>query len=260
LARKFVADDDDLFSRLIFSDEATFHTSGKINKHNCRVWGTQKPQRIIEHERDSPKVNVSCALSQRKLYGPFFFIEATVTGHSYLDMLELWLMPQLRQGLDDDFIFQQDGAPPHFHNAVRAYLNTEMFDRWIGISFKVCRGSLYAVMWLVVEPREFNLPTLSQRRITYVSEKLPCKYGVHSEEYLRIRTSVNWTKTGLDLTSDTKKASLMRQLGQEVSRAIDVAQSADSLGCSSGAMFGVGLDPTLVSLNGFVRGFPQPWD
>ncbi|KAJ4440693.1 hypothetical protein ANN_08841 [Periplaneta americana] len=50
----------------------------------------QKPHRIIEHERDSPKVNVFCALSQRKLYGPFFFIEATVTGHSYLDMLEQW--------------------------------------------------------------------------------------------------------------------------------------------------------------------------
>ncbi|KAJ4434333.1 hypothetical protein ANN_22890 [Periplaneta americana] len=75
------------------SDEATFHTSGKINKHNCRVWGTQKPHRIIEHERDSPKVNVFCALSQRKLYGPFFFIEATVTGHSYL---EQWLVPQLK--------------------------------------------------------------------------------------------------------------------------------------------------------------------
>ncbi|KAJ4445840.1 hypothetical protein ANN_12525 [Periplaneta americana] len=71
----------ELFSRLIFSDEATFHTSGEINKHNCRVWGTQKPHRLIEHERDSAKVNVFCALSQRKLYGPFFFIEATVTGH-----------------------------------------------------------------------------------------------------------------------------------------------------------------------------------
>ncbi|KAJ4432470.1 hypothetical protein ANN_21089 [Periplaneta americana] len=82
--------DDDLFSRLIFSDEATFHTSGKINKHNCRVWGTQTPHRITEHESDSPKVNVFCALSQRKLYGPFFFIEATVTGHSYLNMLEQW--------------------------------------------------------------------------------------------------------------------------------------------------------------------------
>ncbi|KAJ4439537.1 hypothetical protein ANN_07661 [Periplaneta americana] len=38
------------------------------------------------------------------------------------------------------------------------------------------------------EPREFNLPTLPQRRITYEREKLPSKYGVHSEEYLPIRT------------------------------------------------------------------------
>ncbi|KAJ4429079.1 hypothetical protein ANN_26080 [Periplaneta americana] len=38
------------------------------------------------------------------------------------------------------------------------------------------------------EPREFNLPTSPQRRITYMQEKLPSKYGVHSEEYLPIRT------------------------------------------------------------------------
>ncbi|KAJ4439806.1 hypothetical protein ANN_07934 [Periplaneta americana] len=38
------------------------------------------------------------------------------------------------------------------------------------------------------EPREFNLPTHPQRRITCMSEKLPRKYGVHSEEYLPIRT------------------------------------------------------------------------
>ncbi|KAJ4446940.1 hypothetical protein ANN_13642 [Periplaneta americana] len=49
--------------------------------------------------------------------------------------------------------------------------------------FKVCHGSLYAVMWLVDDPREFNLPTLPQKSITYVPEKLPNKHGVHSEEY-----------------------------------------------------------------------------
>ncbi|KAJ4446669.1 hypothetical protein ANN_13366 [Periplaneta americana] len=54
--------------------------------------------------------------------------------------------------------------------------------------FKVCHGSLYAVMWLADEPREFILPTLPQRRITYVPEKLPGKYGVRSEEYLPICT------------------------------------------------------------------------
>ncbi|KAJ4450385.1 hypothetical protein ANN_01806 [Periplaneta americana] len=58
----------------------------------------------------------------------------------------------------------------------------------LGVQFKVCHGSLHAVMWLVDEPREFNLPTLPQKRITFVREKLPSKYGVHSEEYLSIRT------------------------------------------------------------------------
>ncbi|KAJ4433687.1 hypothetical protein ANN_15998 [Periplaneta americana] len=42
------------------------------------------------------------------------------------------------------------------------------------------------------EPREFNLPTLPQKRITYVPEKLPSKYGVHSEEYLPIRTTTTY--------------------------------------------------------------------
>ncbi|KAJ4446158.1 hypothetical protein ANN_12851 [Periplaneta americana] len=36
----------------------------------------------------------------------------------------------------------------------------------LGVQFKVCHGSLYAVMWLADEPREFNLPTLPQKCIT----------------------------------------------------------------------------------------------
>ncbi|KAJ4441980.1 hypothetical protein ANN_11844 [Periplaneta americana] len=55
--------------------------------------------------------------------------------------------------------------------------------------FKVCHGSLYDVMWIADEPRQFNLPTLPQRRINYVPEKLPSKYGVHSEKYLPLRTA-----------------------------------------------------------------------
>ncbi|KAJ4435536.1 hypothetical protein ANN_18152 [Periplaneta americana] len=53
--------------------------------------------------------------------------------------------------------------------------------RLLRVEFKVCHGSLYAVMWLAGEPREFNLPTLPQRHSTYMPEKLPGKYGVHSE-------------------------------------------------------------------------------
>ncbi|KAJ4436857.1 hypothetical protein ANN_16989 [Periplaneta americana] len=138
---------------------------------NCRVWGIQKPHRIIEHERDSPKVNVFCALSQRKLYGPFFFIEATVTGHSYLDMLE----PQLRQDLDDDFIFQQDGAPPHFHNAVRAYLNTEMSDRWIG------RAGIRDRCFMTWPPRSPDMTASAALIETKISAAAPAKDQISAD-------------------------------------------------------------------------------
>ncbi|GBN59765.1 hypothetical protein AVEN_10558-1 [Araneus ventricosus] len=82
-------EDETMADRLIFSDESTFHISGKVNRYNSRIWGTEKPSTVIEHERDSAKVNVFCAISSRKLYGPFFFSERSVTSNVYLDMGEV---------------------------------------------------------------------------------------------------------------------------------------------------------------------------
>jgi hypothetical protein len=70
-----IVNDNDLPARFIFSDEATFHINGKVNRHNVRVWGTENPHVTLEHERDSSKVNVFCAISKEKVYGPFFFVE-----------------------------------------------------------------------------------------------------------------------------------------------------------------------------------------
>ncbi|PSN58107.1 hypothetical protein C0J52_06501 [Blattella germanica] len=67
----------------MFSDEATFH---------------------IEHVRDSPKVNVFCAISHSSVYGPFFFDGGTVNGQQYLAM----------------------------SRHVRQYLNETLPNRWIG--------------------------------------------------------------------------------------------------------------------------------
>jgi hypothetical protein len=51
-------EDNDYLSKVCFSDEATFHISGTVNRHNCRIWGSENPRVIREHERDSPKLNV----------------------------------------------------------------------------------------------------------------------------------------------------------------------------------------------------------
>jgi DNA-dependent RNA polymerase auxiliary subunit epsilon len=80
-------EEDDFSERLILSDESTFHISGKVNKQNVRIWGTENPRATVEHVRDSPKVNVFCAMSFKNVYGPFFFQEKTAIGASYLDTL-----------------------------------------------------------------------------------------------------------------------------------------------------------------------------
>jgi hypothetical protein len=46
------------------------------------------------------------------VYGPFFFMETTITGIVYLDMLQQFLIPQLDEdGQEGCIHFQQDGAP-----------------------------------------------------------------------------------------------------------------------------------------------------
>jgi hypothetical protein len=60
-----------------------------------------KPHAQTEHQRDSPKINVFCAVTRDKVHGPFFFDEATVTGDSFVDMSENWFLPQLNTNYDD---------------------------------------------------------------------------------------------------------------------------------------------------------------
>jgi hypothetical protein len=72
----------------------------------------------VSDTRNSSTV-AACALWNKKAgrghwLRPFFFVEPTLTGINYLDMLQWWLMPQL-QGDIEGFISQQDRAPPHFH-------------------------------------------------------------------------------------------------------------------------------------------------
>ena len=79
---------DGFADSLIFSEEATFHLSGKVNRYNLRIWGTENPRVVIQNVRDSLKVNVFCAISNEKVYGPFFLEEPTINGMIYLHMLE----------------------------------------------------------------------------------------------------------------------------------------------------------------------------
>ncbi|GBM49509.1 hypothetical protein AVEN_85958-1 [Araneus ventricosus] len=52
-------EDETMADHLIFSNESTFHLSGMVNWYNSRIWGTEKPSTVIEHECDSAKLMCS---------------------------------------------------------------------------------------------------------------------------------------------------------------------------------------------------------
>ena len=98
-----VADDPTtILPRVVFSDEATFHVSGKVN---CRMWGSRKPYRpmLCESICDSPKLNVWCDLFHDRDIGPFF-LEHSMTGTVLLGMIENFVMRQI-EDLNEDVIF-----------------------------------------------------------------------------------------------------------------------------------------------------------
>lgn len=128
-----VSENESFLDDIIFTDKATFHVSGCVNRHNSRIWGSEKPHAIVEKQRDLPKVNVLCVVMKNCVIGPFFFAEKTINGVTinvaYLNMLINYCFPQLDE-LENihQLHLQQDGAPPHFSALVTDALNRKFGD------------------------------------------------------------------------------------------------------------------------------------
>ena len=70
-------------------------------------------------------------LFSTRIYGPFF-LPGNITGELHVDMLEKCFIPQLTRNVLSNAIFQQDGAPAHYHRQVREFLDETFTDRWLG--------------------------------------------------------------------------------------------------------------------------------
>ena len=80
------------------------------------IFGEHHLHETIEHQRDSPKVNIFYAVFYDKVYD-LFFLRKHRYGQSYLEMLHNWLFTLL-QADRNDFIFQQDG---HHHIVISGF-------------------------------------------------------------------------------------------------------------------------------------------
>lgn len=65
-----------------------------------------------------------CPLSRHEVIGPFCFQEKIVNSTNYLDMLELFSVPQMSH-------LQQNGAHPYWGLTVREYMNKTFPNKWI---------------------------------------------------------------------------------------------------------------------------------
>jgi len=68
----------------------------------------------------------------RRPVSPVFFNGITVNSERYAAMLDEDVLPVVEEfdGFDEDLVFQQDGAPPHFGGL--EWLGENFPDRWMG--------------------------------------------------------------------------------------------------------------------------------
>lgn len=114
-----------------FSDEAYFYLTESVNKQNNRMWLNERPIDWIERPLQDAKVLVWCAISAKKIYGPYFF-ETTVNQHTYVDMLKTFFWPKhLRTAEYKKYYFQQDGATAHTATMVQDWLKSKIGDKFM---------------------------------------------------------------------------------------------------------------------------------
>jgi hypothetical protein len=123
------------------------------SKRQCLCCGTGRHNQLFKcrdvtignmenkHLEDSPSSEswnsfkrqvVSCIRRLYEVIGPFFLQEQTMNSTDYLDMLELFAVPQMVH-FQANIFFQQDSAPPHWGPTVRESLNIIFPNSRIGL-------------------------------------------------------------------------------------------------------------------------------
>lgn len=127
-------EDYNLYNKILWSDEASFTTSGVYNRKNTRYWAAVNPHRyeMIKFQGWS-SLNVWCGMLENRIIGPLFY-RGSLTGQRYLHFLHNDIedfLERLPLQAYTNIIWQQDGAPPHAVREVVTYLN-ERYNQWIG--------------------------------------------------------------------------------------------------------------------------------
>ena len=117
---------------ICFSDEATFHLNGCVNKHNRFVYAMDNPKMIAE-DKALRSPGITCWAMVSPDFGVVYeLLETTMNSEHYKRILQTHVIPLLKQHRHKRKFYQQHGAPPHFAIVVRQLLDNQLNNRWIG--------------------------------------------------------------------------------------------------------------------------------
>jgi len=123
-----------VLNNLLMSDEAHFELSSNVNKQNYRYWTDDNPHWVQEKPLHSQRVTVWCAVAEWGIIGPYFF-DGTVNGEQYRQMINSFLLPELRHRRRlSRTVFQQDGATCHTATETLAILKKAFGTRLLSRS------------------------------------------------------------------------------------------------------------------------------
>lgn len=121
--------------KILWSDEATFKSTGNVNLHNMHYWAKENPNWMREVDNQHIwSLNVWCGMLGLQIIGPHFF-ERMLTAAMYEDFL-LNILPELLENVPLNLrltmSFQHDGCPAHSARRISILLNQKFNNRWIG--------------------------------------------------------------------------------------------------------------------------------
>ncbi len=172
--------------------------NGHVNRHNCVYYATENPHVIITQEMNIPGITVWAGIWVGGVIGPFFF-HNNVNAGTYLEILQKDIVPSIASKMDlEEIVYMHDGAPAHYAQAVRHYLDKTVPDRWIGrrgwIDWPARSPDLTPTdffLWGVIRDRVYatkpqNLQALKDAIITQM-RSLPQKFCQNAYQSVRER-------------------------------------------------------------------------
>lgn len=121
---------------ILFTDECTFTRNGIFNFHNYHQWSAENPHAIRRTNfQQRFSINFWGGIVNGCLLG-LYELPQRMNGLEYLNFLQHGLEPLVDDvvplAIRQRMFFMHDGAPCHYLEAVRAFLDHEFPYRWIG--------------------------------------------------------------------------------------------------------------------------------